>query len=289
MITDDYKAFIKGVLKDKSEAWLSSIDGKIERAKKKHQIEHIEWLPISYNVVFYGNSMKHGPVVVKINIPGEGFMNECTALKLLNGTVKIIDVDEEVYTLVIEKIEPGYDLWSLESNERIQIAAELIHQCPVSYDGNGFVHKIDQVQRIYDYIKKDKLHDELEEHLLYCMKHYHDLEDENNPMMLIHGDLHHSNILNQGHWTIIDPKGEIAYKSMEIGRFMNNEVGKHEDYVSIIDQMMTVFIKVLNMPKPLLMLSFYIDMVLSTAWFVESDIPVTEDRLQIIRYLRAQL
>ena len=43
--------------------------------------------------------------------------------------------------------------------------------------------------------------------------------------MLLHGDLHHENILldASGNWKAIDPQGRIGEQCLECGRFLLNE------------------------------------------------------------------
>ena len=48
-----------------------------------------------------------------------------------------------------------------------------------------------------------------------------------NPQILLHGDLHHWNILSDADrgWMAIDPKGVIGASCLDVGRFINNAMG----------------------------------------------------------------
>lgn len=99
-----------------------------------------------------------------------------------------------------------------------------------------------------------------------------------NDKMLLHGDLHHGNILSGETWHVIDPKGAIGYKSLEVGRYMNNQIQDTDDFDSCLELMVDVFSSELNFDKKIILTSFYIDMVLSSSWFLNSHI-VDEENL----------
>ena len=57
-------------------------------------------------------------------------------------------------------------------------------------------------------------------------KYYADIEPEREPLVLLHGDLHHDNILRKGDrdWVVIDPQGVVGAGFLEAGRFLQNHV-----------------------------------------------------------------
>ena len=74
---------------------------------------------------------------------------------------------------------------------------------------------------------------------------FFDIEKMNYRKVLLHGDLHHQNILfneNKG-WKAIDPKGIIGVPVMELARFLDNQITITESLgdFKTLDKMISVF------------------------------------------------
>jgi streptomycin 6-kinase len=152
---------------------------------------------------------------------------------------------------------------------------------------------MDWIQKVYKHIDENFSGHRIHKHLDHVIRLYDNLEVENNPKMLLHGDLHHGNILSSDEWRVIDPKGVIGHKSLEIGRYMNNQI--QEDGMILdecIDHMIEGFSEIFKLSPDTMTLSFYIDMVLSTSWFFEDHEPdMTEinNRIDIIDQIYKRL
>jgi streptomycin 6-kinase len=101
------------------------------------------------------------------------------------------------------------------------------------------------------------------------------------PDLLLHGDLHHSNILASGHgdWKVIDPQGVIGARFLEPARFIENHllrfnVSSFEDNSfednsldeNLLDVAVTHFAVQLGEAKHLIAAGVFVLHLLSTCW-----------------------
>lgn len=114
---------------------------------------------------------------------------------------------------------------------------------------------------------------------------YDDLRARYPDNWLLHGDLHHENILLDGErgWLAIDPKGVIGPKPMECGRFLHNFMEDEIDGAStfmeasidqlchVLDVRLDTFASTLGMSRRDLAQANYVDAVLSFCWTVNSQ------------------
>lgn len=91
--------------------------------------------------------------------------------------------------------------------------------------------------------------------------------------VLLHGDLHHDNILQNGaDWVVIDPKGVIGEPAYEVAAFIRNPIPELlalEDVVNIISNRITLFSTILELPRQRILEWCFVEAVLSWAWALE--------------------
>ena len=95
--------------------------------------------------------------------------------------------------------------------------------------------------------------------------------------VLLHGDLHHGNILSDGRygWIAIDPKGVIGEPAYEVGAFIRNPMPKiiadNCNFSKIILRRIGIFSECLNIDIERIELWTYIQSVLAACWAVEDN------------------
>jgi len=195
-------------------------------------------------------------------------------LKLFNGdgACKLIDCDEERCWMLLERLNPGVMLSTLEDDEEAtRIAAGVMKKIwrPLddvsgakSLDDDGrdpslHLHcnkrsaaqvslrmtdksKFMQLTDWFDGLKKLRLKfnggtGPLNEKLVDRVESsVKDFFAENYSPVLMHGDFHHYNILSSERgWMVIDPKGVIGPAAYEVGPFMLNPWEKLLDGINL--------------------------------------------------------
>lgn len=168
-------------------------------------------------------------VVLKIGVPREELTSEIAALRLFNGdgACRLIDADEEKGFILLERLNPGVMLSTIEDDEQAtHIGAEVMQKIwrPALED-----HVFIQLSDWFDGLNRlremynggtgplnEKLVDRVE-------RTVQDFFVENHRPVLMHGDFHHFNILSSERgWLVIDPKGVIGPAGYEVGPFLIN-------------------------------------------------------------------
>lgn len=183
---------------------------------------------LSYNFVAFANRA-HEQVVLKMGVPNDEFKSEMATLRLFdgNGACRLLDYDEEKYWMLLERLQPGVMLSTLEDDEEAtHIAADVMQKIwrPVPSD-DVFIRLSDW----FDGLKKIRPHfhggtGPFPEKLLERVERsVAEFLNENHKPVLMHGDFHHFNILSSERgWLVIDPKGVIGPACYEVGPFLIN-------------------------------------------------------------------
>jgi streptomycin 6-kinase len=95
--------------------------------------------------------------------------------------------------------------------------------------------------------------------------------------VLLHGDLHHDNILQNGNdWVVIDPKGVIGEPAYEVAAFIRNPIPElltHADAPNIIHNRIARFANLLELPSQRILDWCFVQAVLSWVWAIEDLSP----------------
>lgn len=172
------------------------------------------------------------PAVLKISLPEEEFMAEAEALGIFNGrgAVRLLELDLDQGTMLLERLEPGAPLDTIEDDEKaMSIAADVLQQLwrPAPAD-----HPFPLVSDWARGILRLRRHFGGETGPLPAalVKEAEALFDKLIPsqaeLRLLHGDLHHGNILaaHRRPWLAIDPKGVVGEPAFDVGALLYNPV-----------------------------------------------------------------
>lgn len=100
-----------------------------------------------------------------------------------------------------------------------------------------------------------------------------ELLQTSKPDVLLHGDLHHDNILqNVNDWVVIDPKGVIGEPVYEVAAFIRNpmpELLNHADAQNIIHNRITHFAEALELSGGRIIDWYFVQAMLSWVWALE--------------------
>jgi len=189
--------------------------------------------PLSYNYVAPATCADGSPAVLKVGVPRYELLTEIEALRLYGGQgiVRLLDADPERGALLLERLEPGVMLTTVaerDDEEATRIAAGVMrrlwrpappapHPFPSVADWAAGLGKlrarfagasgpfpaalVDEAETLFD-----------------------DLLGSMDAPVLLHGDLHHFNILaaERAPWLAIDPKGILGEPAYETSALLGN-------------------------------------------------------------------
>ncbi len=233
---------------------------------------------MSINFVAFARSPDFGRVVLKVGVPHPEFFTEVRALSLYGGThaCRCYDWDADLGAMILERIFPGQQLSTLcRSRDRTAVAAGLASAllCPPGHD-HGLPLLSDLAGRAFERIRGEERAGSA---MLCLVDAAEGLLREAGPRggALLHGDLHHYNILRDGpdNWKAIDPKGLIGPAPVQVSRFIINELDllRPSEWRNGLDEMVGAFGARLRVSEPVIAGWAFFDKVLSTCWMLEED------------------
>ncbi|MDT8719175.1 aminoglycoside resistance protein [Clostridium sp. 19966] len=247
----------------------------------KWELEILELVDyFSVNCIFKCISKKFGAAVLKINTPCREVFTEFNALREYDGKrfCKVFDSDIENGIILEECINPGMRLREEQSLEkRLNVFSNLFNGLHIQpKNASLYPTYIEWVTRITQYMSNREDYKELYLYMKRAESICLQISEVYNKKMLLHGDLHHDNILlnNDGKYKIIDPKGIVGDPIFDIPRFILNEYEEHisaeknyEKVCTIINSLETS----LGIPNKIIKQCYFIEIAMANCWDVEDD------------------
>lgn len=269
---------VKRIWGNEGLAWLQKLPELIEQFAAQWQlkeIKHFDNLSFNYVAHAYSDLFKN-PVVLKIGMPDPSFIKERKALEFYNGdgAVKLLAYDSAKYAMLLECISPGTPLRSLfpahddRAVEHACNAMKKLHAKPLT-SATKFP-TIDSWFSLFDTLE---IPHDLQSQVTQAKEFVKELAATPQPLHLLHGDLHHDNILRDasGDGIAIDPKGVIGEQAYEVGAFMCNpaELCDQFDVSAILAHRLDQFSKILKIDRQRLAKACYARIILSACWTVQ--------------------
>lgn len=231
MIPDDFRARMVALCGEDGRAWLDQLPTILAHCSEQWEITIDEpFQPLTYNYVAPAARYDGTPVIIKASPPQGEVAIQAPALRLFDGhgMTRLLEWGDENDVMLLERLLPGTTLGEMEDDEQAtSIAASVMkelwrpvpadHPFPTVSDwGKGF-------KRLRQYYNggcgpiPPKLLEEAE--TLYA-----ELSASMAEPVLLHGDLHHDNILaaQREPWLAIDPKGLVGEPAYDTGSWLHN-------------------------------------------------------------------
>lgn len=182
--------------------WMKSLPPVLQTLSAQWDLSEV--MPVknmTWNYVAKAQSSRLGPVVIKICEDHKGFQDELKAIKHFSGhgMVKLLHENQEHHALLLEQLTPGdslLDLQHLDDTEIIRAYGSVVKKlssAPAVHDQDfphmrQWLEALDRADKAQ--FPRGMLNQvaQLKEKLLATSKNE----------MLLHGDLHHDNILKSG-------------------------------------------------------------------------------------------
>lgn len=234
----------------------------------------------SVNCIFICRSEVFGNAILKIGKPCREVITEFNTLLEYKGRhfCEVFDADIDHGVILEEQIYPGVRLREEKVlDKRLSIFSSLYKQLHIEpANTEMYPTYTDWVTRITEYMSKREDYIELYAYMKKAKDICLSLNSKYTKRMLLHGDLHHDNILlnNNGAYKIIDPKGVIGDPIFDVPRFILNEQdddkSSDENYLKTC-RIIDYFEHSLHIPSKTLKQCFFIEMAMANCWNVESD------------------
>lgn len=213
--------------------WLEKLPNVVAECARKWSLElGAPYQPLYSSYVVPATRADGTPVVLKLPVLHRELLLESEALRLYDGrgAVRLLEVDPERGALLMERIEPGTTLTRLaeEDDEAATEAAAALmlrlrrpvppdHLFPLVEEWAGGLRDL-----------RRRFGGATGPLPARLVRHAEALFAELLPSMdapvLLHGDLHHANILaaQREPWLAVDPKGVVGEPAYEVGALLRN-------------------------------------------------------------------
>jgi streptomycin 6-kinase len=267
--------------------WLDSIAATLQICESRWGVKFSEPFTLNYN--FVAPSVD-GRLIVKICLSPADFQSEYSTLYHYRGRglCNLLDVIEERHVLLLEALHPGDNIISLDEDSAIKVTCSIIKQLreakpevlnvfPTISDWTaGLTALRSQVGKNYGLINNAVL--DSVEHILRR------LASTQRSVYVLHGDLHHENILSHGdHWKAIDPKGVRGETEFEIVPFLLNNV-PIEAVGPITEYRIEKFSAMLDLKADRIYGWGLVRAALAAWWNIEDKFGVSEQDLRFIDF-----
>ncbi len=240
------------------------------------QLEQIDYY--SVNCIFKCVSKKYGSCILKIGNPSVETKTEYQMLREYahKSFCKAYEADLRNGVLLIEQIKPGTQLRAEPNlDHRLHIFSDLYRNLHIeTTNKDAYPTYMGWVSRITEYMHGRKEYEELYQKMRKAEENCRALCEKYKGEMLLHGDLHHDNILlgeNHG-YRIIDPKGVVGDAVFDIPRFILNEFEDtlDNDFCSKYIHITSTLSEKLHIHESDIRRLTYVEMCMANCWNVES-------------------
>lgn len=231
VIPEDFTRRMIAIGGTEGREWIARLPGILAVCEQRRGLTIGLPFALSFNYVAPAERSDGTPIVIKACLPN-GEMKQVEALQHFDGhgMVRLLEWDPDDEVMLLEQLRPGTPLSAEEDDEKAtSIAASVMRQLwkvlpqghtfpTVSEWGKGFTRLrkhygggcgpfsaplLDEAERLFT-----ELNDSMEE------------------LILLHGDLHHENILaaEREPWLAIDPKGVVGEAAYETGALLRNHL-----------------------------------------------------------------
>lgn len=214
---------------DEGRRWLTRLADLISLSERRWNLRVGPPYPgLSYNYVAPADLEDGTPAVLKLCVPNHELGPELDALRHFDGRgcARLLASDEASGALLLERVEPGTPLVTIDDEAATSIAADVMrqlwrtppteHRFPtIEHWGRGFARLRDRFDG------PGPLPAAMVER---AESLFAELLASAAPAVVLHGDLHHGNILaaTREHWLAIDPKGVLGEPAYEVGALLRN-------------------------------------------------------------------
>lgn len=247
-LPEDFLHFMREVYgTEAANAWFQRLPSLLEEYAERWQLTLLPpFENLSFHYVAPAIRVDGTPVILKTSEFSDEFEHGLAALRIFNGRgiARLLEYDEKKKVMVLERLQPGTMLESLvpEQDARAtSILAGVMRQLWRPVQGGHTFPTVEQLGQDLMRLRTSyaggygpfppRLVDE-------AMDLFATLSASAEVSMLLHGDLHHYNILQaQDTWLAIDPKGVVGDPGYEVGASFFNPLPRILE-VSNLEQML---------------------------------------------------
>lgn len=292
-IPTSFQEKITNCFGEQGDKWLQSLEGNVTRIADDWGLTlQSPVTNLSYNYVIHVIDQNDDPYILKVGLPGFDFTNEIRTVQHYNGQgcARLVKADAGRGAMLLENLQPGTMLCN-ETNEEVVIQTfchvwKLIRR-PLPRDGD-FPTVLHWATAFMKYQSNYPENDGPipNEWVSMANAYLHEIQQTSTEIELMHGDLHHENILfsNEREWLAIDPKGVAGNPYFDVVSFMINHLFTKPDPEALLKQRVDLLSESLQLNRGKLLKAAVAMATLYACWGVEDKDPDWHDTYQCAKW-----
>jgi streptomycin 6-kinase len=280
-VSDEFRQRIVSVWGEEGDVWLKRLPALIEVCAERWALSVRSPAPdLSYNFVVFAVTADGTESVLKIGVPNPELTTEIDALRAFRGgpVVELLEADRQLGALLVRRLIPGAPLSEAkEDEEATALVAGLMRDLPTEEPGDHGFPTVEKWALAFDRLRArfDGGTGPLPTWMVdKAERLFRELQVSTLRRMLLHGDLHHENILadRKNGWVAIDPKGVTGDPAYEAARFQHNPIPgflSMDDPRAIARRRVEILASILGEDRSRLLAWAFFDAVLAACWSVE--------------------
>lgn len=246
---------IKAVHKEKGEEWLRNFNALILYCEKRWSMRIMTPYQLSFNFAAPAILSDGTKVVLKLVVPSDDqFLHEVEALKLFNGNgiARLLDYELDMGIMILECITPGEKLASIQNDEEAtSIICQVIEQLWIPVPAHCKLPTTSDKEHEFRNIcnkYSDGIGPFSKQMLQETEVLFRHLNSTIKQQYILHGDLHHYNILSSGKdsWIAIDPHGMVGEREYDVIQMFWNTLPS-ENLTEVIERRINILVNELKL------------------------------------------
>ncbi|WP_217597720.1 aminoglycoside phosphotransferase family protein [Cohnella sp. GbtcB17] len=279
-IPDTFRKRMHELHGEEGAAWTEALPGLVrEFAQRFGFVPEQPFSNLSYNFLLRAKRSDGHPVVLKASFMKEELSREIKVLRAYEGrgTIRVLDEDEDRGAALLECVEPGTPLSAIEDDAAAteifcEVFNGLQHSAPTDAGYHSMKRHFAGIERYRERQSGGESEAPLPESWLEnaeeCLAYLISTTSEN---VLLHGDLHHENILLRGEsqWAVIDPKGVVGDIHFETIQYLLNYEDRGGDREQVLHNRIAIMADRLDLDRRRIAMWGVARGVLDACWTIE--------------------
>ncbi len=258
-----------------------NLNHRIKQHTREWRLDIVESFETETSVISYATRNGQSLVLKVIKQPGDDEWNAGEVVSVFAGNGMVRVYEHTAGAMLLERLQPGGSLVQMALDGRDQEATEIlagvIEKMSASKIPDGVPTNTAWGRGFERYLVSNDT--QVPKDLVESAQQvFADLAKTQSRTRLLHGDLHHYNVLFDTHrgWVAIDPKGVIGELEFEIGAVLRNPIERPELFLAppVIERRLNQFAKQLNLNYERTLAWAFAQAVLSAIWYVEEGVEV---------------
>lgn len=262
--------------------WLAALPATLDSYAQRWSLTLHPPFALSFNYVCPATRADGREAVLKLGFPNQELLSEMHALQHFEGRgmVKMLEADFEQQVFLLERIRPGVELVTVKDEDAVaRIAAQVMQQFwqPVTsarplLTVESWTSGLTKLRPFFNGTTGPFAPQLVEA----AEQIFAELVPDQGERVLLHGDLHHWNILSATRqpWLALDPKGVIGEREYEVGALIRNPDLDHfseAELKRVQTRRLDIFAEMLGFDRQRMLLWSLAQAVLSAWWAMEDE------------------